>query len=399
MLHCEWYVGRAYYNRTRSAPGPATTLAGKRPPKTILTERPRAEWITVAVPAILDEALFDRVQQRVQENRRFARRRLRREGFLLRGLLKCGICGHAYVAETRLEDRAHRDGSTYRYEYYICSMRMAPLPDAARHRCSNERLRSAGVDDAVWSAVRDLLADSEAVAAQLRLWAEHVASGSSDLPQRLAQAEQRMRELSRQQDRLVDAYQLGLLPLETFRSRMQALTENRLAAEVTLAQVQAEQITAEVARSRAVGAEDVLQRLRPSLLAADFPTRQTILRLLVERVVVHGQRLEVQLAVPVSGNFSLTSGDHAARNPTEVREGVQMAAQPPARLRRDRELHVERATPAQGHHKGVEPAPASLVLDGAKVPPINLGLLARAPSHSARWRRPRGLGGGRARTP
>lgn len=311
MLHCEWYVGRAYYNRTRSSPGPTMAPAGKKPPKTTLTERPRAEWIMVPVPAILDEALFDRVQQRVQENRRFARRRLRGEGvFLLRGLLKCGICGHAYVAETRIEDRGHRDGSAYRYEYYVCGMRMAPLPDAVRHRCRNERLRSAGVDEAVWTAVRDLLADSETVAAHLRAWAEQATSGSSDLPQRLAQAERRVRELSSQQDRLLDAYQLGILPLETFRSRMQALGESRLSAEVTLAQAQAEQLTAEVARSRAAGAEDVLRRLRPSLLAADFPTRQTILRLLVERVVVHGQRLEIQLALPVSGNFSLTSGDH-----------------------------------------------------------------------------------------
>jgi site-specific DNA recombinase len=374
MLHCEWYVGRAYYNRTRSAPGPATAPGGKRPPKTILTERPRAEWITVPVPAILDEALFDRVQQRVQENRRFARRRLRgEEAFLLRGLLKCGICGHAYVAETRLEDRAHRDGSDYRYEYYVCSMRMAPLPDAARHRCSNERLRSAGVDEAVWTAVRDLLADSEAVAAQLQLWAEHVASGSSDLPQRLAQAEHRMRELSRQQDRLLDAYQLGLLPLETFRARMQALAESRLAAEVTLAQVQAEQISAEVARSRAVGAEDVLQRLRPSLLTAVFPTRQTILRLLVERVVVHGQRLEVQLAVPVSGNFSLTSGDQHPRHPAQRCEAVYQAthqrllahvrrpARPdPARVLEPTGQEVARARGALGERQAPHLAPVDL---------------------------------------
>jgi hypothetical protein len=63
MLRCEWYLGRAYYNRTRSVrnQSPASPMPGKKPPKTILTVRPRGEWIEVPVPTILDEELFARV--------------------------------------------------------------------------------------------------------------------------------------------------------------------------------------------------------------------------------------------------------------------------------------------------------------------------------------------------
>ncbi len=308
MLRCPWYVGRAYYNKTRTVRNPASTnnTPGKKPAKETTTPRPEVEWIPVPVPPILDEALFARVQQRIEENQRFARRRLRREGvFLLRGILKCGVCGHAYVAETRIEDRPH--GGEYRWEYYICSMRMAPLPDAVPHRCPNDRLRAVGVDEAVWTTVRDLLLDSDEVAIQLRRWVEHTSTDSPELQQQLQHAERRLQELNRQRDRLLDAYQLGALPLDTFRTRMQALEESRLSAESAVAQIRAEQLTAEVARTRSLGAESVLERLRPALLNADFATRQLILRVLIERVVVHGQRLEVQLALPVSGNFDLTS--------------------------------------------------------------------------------------------
>ena len=310
MLHCQWYIGRAYYNRTRTVRNTPSDIdnLGKKPAKETVTLRPPAEWILVPVPPILDEELFARVQQRIRENHRFARRRLRQEGvFLLRGLLKCGICGHAYVAETRIEDRCR--GGEYRYEYYICSMRMAPMPDAVPHRCRNERLRAVGVDEAVWTAVRNLLLDSNEVATQLRYWVERTSTDSPELQQQLQHAERRLQELTRQQDRLLDAYQLGALPLETFRTRMQTLEESRLSAESAVAQFRAEQLTAEVARTRALGAETVLERLRPALLNTDFATRQLILRLLIERVVVHGQRLEVQLALPVSGNFDLTSKD------------------------------------------------------------------------------------------
>jgi len=79
---------------------------------------------------------------------------LKHEGvFLLKGLLKCGLCGHAYIGETRVEER--RDGGESLYHYYLCSMRMAPLPDAVRRRCPNDRLRVAGVNETVWLAVRD----------------------------------------------------------------------------------------------------------------------------------------------------------------------------------------------------------------------------------------------------
>ncbi len=313
MLHCQWYVGRAYYNRTRTVRNLPSAIdnPGKRPAKETVTLRPPADWILVPVPPILDEELFTRVQQRIVENHRFARRRLSREGvFLLRGLMKCGTCGHAYVAETRIEDRRH--GDEYRYEYYICSMRMAPRSDAIRHRCPNERLRAVGVDEAVWTAARDLLLDSKEVATQLRQWVEHTSTDSPELQQQLQHAEHRLQEVTRQRNRLLDAYQVGALSLETLRTRMQSLEENLQAAESSVAQIRAEQLTAEVARTHALGAETVLDQLRPALLNADFATRQLILRLLIERVVVHGQHLEVQLALPVSGNFDLTSKDRAS---------------------------------------------------------------------------------------
>jgi site-specific DNA recombinase len=314
MLHCQWYVGQAYYNRTRTVRNTSVISEnpGKKLAKETVTLRPKSEWIPVPVPPILSEDLFARVQQRITENHRFARRRMCHENvFLLRGLLKCGICGHAYVAETRIENRIH--GDEYRYEYYICSMRFAPRPDAFRHRCSNDRLRAKGVDEAVWIAIRNLLLDSNEISTQLKQWVERTSTDSPELQQRLHHAEHRLQELTGQRDRLLDAYQLGALPVEVFRTRMQTLEENFLSAESAVAQVKAEKLTAEVAQARVVGAETVLERLRPALESADFATRQIITRLLIERVVVHGQHLEIQLALPVSGNFDLTSSHPAPR--------------------------------------------------------------------------------------
>ena len=179
MLRCEWYIGKAYYNRTRSRRNDRSDLdvSGKKVAKTTLVPRPPTEWIPVAVPPLIDETLFARVQQRIQENRRFARRRLKQEGvFLLKGLLKCGRCGHAYIGETRREPRRRRDGSEYLYHYYTCGARMTPINNGVRHRCKNWRLYAAGVNEAVWHTLRDLLLNSEELHQQLTAWVERTAT-------------------------------------------------------------------------------------------------------------------------------------------------------------------------------------------------------------------------------
>ena len=59
--------------------------------------------------------------------------------------------------------------------------------------------------------------------------------------------------------------------------------------------------------------QEVISALAPKLLDANFDTQQTILRLLVERIVVHGQNLEIHLALPVSSHSHLTPKDPSLR--------------------------------------------------------------------------------------
>jgi len=304
ILRCEWYIGRAYYNRTKS-----TRTDGKvsRP-----TPRPRAEWIEVAVPPLIEEPLFQLVQRRIQENRRFARRRLKHEGvYLLKGLLKCGLCGGAYVGHGKTSPR--NAGGEHIYHYYSCSKRTSPFPDGIRGRCPNDRLRAAGVNEAVWTTVRDLLLDSDAFAGELAAWVEQQTTTPSDQDDRIRKAEARLQELNRQRDRLTDAYQAGALALDPFRTRVQALEDHRAAAQLALAELTAEHLEVELVRSHALSVQEMISALAPKLLDADFDTQQTILRLLVERVVVHGQSLEIHLALPVSSHSHLTPKDPPLR--------------------------------------------------------------------------------------
>lgn len=386
MLRCEWYIGRAYYNRTKLTRHPSANLdiPSKRPPRHTRLVRPRSDWIEVAVPPLIDEELFRRVQQRLEERRRFARRNLKSEEvFLLRGLLQCGLCGHAYIGNT---NRHHYKGKESVYHYYLCSFRHSPPFSVRSSRCRNESLRVEGANEAVWATVRDLVVDSDVLSQELSAWIQRTTSAGPETGASLQRAEARLHELTRQRDRLTDAYQAGALPLDVFRSRIESIEQSRLSTQHTLAEIKAEQLEAEVARTRADDAMQVAETLSPRLHNADFHTRETILRLLVERVVVNGQRLEIHLALPVSSNSCLTSairdGTHRGERELAPRHGRARLGEALEGMRRP-ELLPGRAQvdsgamrePVGARALAIElPAPLPIELDDQPEKPMGRGV-------------------------
>jgi site-specific DNA recombinase len=304
ILRCEWYVGRAYYNRTTRERRPRGTKGEDRSPGKVVRKRPRSEWILIPVPRIIDDRLFARVQERMQANRRFANRRLRRKRtYLLRGLLKCGHCGYALVGYTQLS-RSKYEGPV-EYTYYACTQR-TPLRSGRTEACPSKPAMGAGINEVVWSTVRKLLLDSDALAARLDAWLSRALDAKDDR-ERMRQAATRLAELQKQRERLIDAYQAGALDLGDFQSRKATIEERTLAVEHECAELQSRDSRRELARRQVDGARDVAQRLREQLHDPEFETKQAILRLVLDKVVVTGHRLELHLALPVSGDFCLTS--------------------------------------------------------------------------------------------
>ena len=313
ILRNEWYIGRAYYNRTTRRPrdrAPGESSESQRR-KFIVTERPRSEWIEVPVPAIVDEALFARVQQRMAENRKFAKRRQWRRGtYLLKGLLKCGVCGYSCAGITQVTRKKEVD---YEYQYYKCRQRNDPQQGVTGVRCPSGQLRVAGVDEVVWTTVRRLLLDSEALAGELASWLTRTSSDPARQERQAATAA-RLKDLRQQRERLIDAYQAGTLDLHDFGSRKTAIEERILALEHEQAELDSWAARKELATRQVAGAQAVVEQLRARLHDPDFETKQAIVRLVVERVVVTGHRLEIHLALPVSGGFDLRFDRRARRS-------------------------------------------------------------------------------------
>ena len=107
ILRNEAYIGRVYFNRTEVVPD--RRLVGK----TRQVQRPRDQWIAIAVLAILDEEQFEAAQRVSHDNSQWSPRRAEPGHWLLRGLVKCGHCAMGVSCHKM----RGRNGTFHRYSF------------------------------------------------------------------------------------------------------------------------------------------------------------------------------------------------------------------------------------------------------------------------------------------
>lgn len=95
MLNNRVYAGVIVHNRTSKIVNPATR-------KVVIRPNPQSEWLEHPAPElrIVDEALWERVQERRRDGEGVHRAHQRRPKHLLSGLGRCGICGGGWIRRT-----------------------------------------------------------------------------------------------------------------------------------------------------------------------------------------------------------------------------------------------------------------------------------------------------------
>ena len=296
MLRNPAYVGRAAYLKTGRVDGaPALNRIARRQGRSVSRHprtrpRPAAEWIEIAVPAIVDEDTFAAAARRLEDNRRFSARNTK-EPSLLMGLVSCQSCSYAYYrTSTRTKAR--------KLYYYRCLG-----SDDYRYEhgrvCDNQPVRADYLDALVWGQVTALLADPRLVQAELdrRLTELRAANPATAERSRL---ELELARATKGIERLVQAYQEDLLTLEQLRARMPDLRARETSVRSSLAALEAQLLDRDTYLKLAENLEGFLERLRDTADAATIEARQKILRSVVKEVLVGRERVVIRHSIPVA---------------------------------------------------------------------------------------------------
>jgi site-specific DNA recombinase len=240
-----------------------------------------------AIPAIVTREQFDLARVNRAKNRTCARRNTTAARYLLRALINCGHCGLACQARRVLPDQ----------RYSIGTGKYLQVRQRTGTTCASRFVPAAQVDDLVWQDWCDLVRHPAVVAQALRR-----APGGQWLPQerpaRRRGVHRGRASLAQQLERLTEAYLGAVIPLPKYQRR-RADRERRLEA---LAR-QEEQLGREADRLSAVAglgasAEDFCRRVAAGLAGATFEHRRQLVELLIDRVVVTGDEVEIRYAIP-----------------------------------------------------------------------------------------------------
>jgi site-specific DNA recombinase len=283
------YAGRALTNRTRPAPASrrrsALLPAGRGESH---APRPEQDWIEVPVPQVVSAEIFAQVQAKLDTNQQSAARNTRHE-YLLRALVSCGACRLACTGR-----QLHAG-----YRYYLCRGRTDPLRAAEGRRCTARYIPAGQLDDLVWADLCALLTDPAQVTRALAR-----AGGGAWLPQELqarqATIRQALGQVDRQQQRLLDAYLAEIITLAELQRKRQDL--DRRHATLLTQQRQLDATAGQRLELQAIadGIERFCQTVRAGLAAATFEQRRLLAELLIDRVIVTGDQVEIRYVLPTS---------------------------------------------------------------------------------------------------
>jgi site-specific DNA recombinase len=256
---------------------------------------PPQEWEAVAqVPAIITQDQIDLVQAKLAQNQQYARRNNTAHPYLLRALVSCGSCHLSCTGR-------YRKTKVAEYAYYTCRGKGHPVVSCRDERCRSRFIPAGQLDELVWKDLCEVLTHPQMIAEALQR-----AQGGQWLPQELQARRENLRKarvsLTQQTERLTDAYLAAVLPLEEYQRRRLELEQR----QIGIAE-QARQLEVSVGRHDELAGvvqsiEAFCQRVQQGLASASFEQKRHLIELLIDRVIVTNEEVEIRYVIPTSAS-------------------------------------------------------------------------------------------------
>ena len=104
-------------------------------------QRDKADWVSITIPAIIDQETWQKTVELRKQNKTLAKRNTKHE-YLLSGLIKCACCGYGMQGVT------FPKGNDKSYSYYVCTAYINGI------KCNNRKcIPAKELDDAVWQDI------------------------------------------------------------------------------------------------------------------------------------------------------------------------------------------------------------------------------------------------------
>lgn len=237
------------------------------------------EIIERAAPALVSVQLWDQTQEGLRQNLRFSPRNAKHP-YLLRGLIKCGMCGHVYSGMTSSDGHAYyRCPAKYKYG--------AAAFTAAGTRCAAKPVCGRDLERVVWEDIEGFLRHPGAVIEALRERMQGQEEQEGAIRVEVEQLEGRLHGLDHERDTMLTLYRKGRIDSAALDRQLDQIAPEEKAIRLRLALLQSQLGNAEARAEQLNTAEALLRELCQRLdNGLTWETKRRIVELLVEQVRV-----------------------------------------------------------------------------------------------------------------
>jgi len=287
ILMNDAYLGTWYANRYKNE-----SRGGRMSPRQVM--RPRDQWIPIPIPALVSPELFSKAQQIRESGIHKGPRSLKNpESHLLRRLVVCGHCNR------KMSSVISHGG---RHLYYWCRGSDPQFVRPRRSYCPHPTIAARQLDELLWSDVVSLLQDPQLLLAAWREQHQIPADGSLSAEQ-IKGLKRQIRDGERQLERLLDAYQSGVIELEELTSRQHTIEQRLENAQSKLEELSRRTEPGLSLRDLERNIEEICRRLSGQLKGMGMRRRIKLCRDLIDKVVVKNHDIQIYYKLPVSGNY------------------------------------------------------------------------------------------------
>jgi len=288
ILTNEAYTGIWHYNKHKSVK-PQNRLKPKKYYKrenNSQIKRPRDEWIPVPLPEhlrVISKKDFELVQRRLKENRVYSRRNTK-NFYLLRGLLKCGLCGDPFYS-----DNFHGN------PYYRCGNRRKKFP--LEPTCPNIRSVSAKIiEPYIWNIVKKTITDPRLILKQTKRYKEK--KQAEQEREDYSSIERELKKVEKGETRLITAHREDIITKDQLNEQLEMVKGLKTNLEKKLEELKegCEVIDYDLIKG---GLENLCRDLTAVINSLNPQEKREVLKLLLSEIVIEKKNLLIKGSVPV----------------------------------------------------------------------------------------------------
>ncbi|MGG1598526.1 recombinase family protein [Paenibacillus naphthalenovorans] len=238
------------------------------------------ELIERKVPAIVDEETWDMAQQTLRENQLECMKNAKRF-YLLRGLIKCGVCGLTY------HGTAYPGANRRAKAYYVCGGKTS-YRGSLLGKCTSKNVPAEWIEESVWKECVDFINNPGDALQELAAGMEERKSHKESLTAERAMVAKSLLDKDSDKQGILDLFRKKIIGAADVERQLQEIMKEKQALEQRIKDLD-EAIEAEDGLVQQFDtAESLLADLKQKIEGdPPFEVRREIVRALVREVIVN----------------------------------------------------------------------------------------------------------------